>query len=312
MDRLNILVLAGGPSAEREVSLMGGRNVADALSGLGHAVTLADITPDNLSALNTPGVDVVFPVLHGPWGEDGQLQAILDRRGLAYPGSGPAASALAMDKVASKVAFRARGLPTPDWQVLTAVPDQWAGQLPVVVKPIDQGSSVDMAIARDAEKFRGTVRAVCARYGRCMVEQFVAGRELTVGVLDGDALPPIEIIVHGHEFYDYKAKYFDDSTEYLVEPALPPAVRADLMQLALAAHRTLGCRDFSRVDFICPAAGRPMLLEVNTIPGFTSHSLLPKAAAKAGLDFASLCQKLVELAMARRAVDAKCALATGT
>lgn len=308
---LHILVLAGGPSAEREVSLMSGRNVADALAVMGHRVTLADVGPQDLSALQIPGVDVVFPVLHGTWGEDGQLQAILDKRGLSYPGSGPAASALAMDKAAAKTQFRAAGLPTPDWHVfgnaeslgLAAGLPGGLG-LPLVVKPIDSGSSVDLTIARDASALDLAVKQVLARHGKCMVEQFVAGRELTVGVLDGRALPPIEIVVHGHEFYDYNAKYFDDNTEYVVEPKLPSSVRAELCRLALSAHRALGCRDFSRADFMLPPGGGLMLLEVNTIPGFTSHSLLPKAAAAAGLDFPRLCQRLVELALARTACDA--------
>ena len=134
MNALNILVLAGGPSAEREVSFMGGQNVAGALVRYGHLVTFSDIGPDDLSALDRPGVDVVFPVLHGPWGEDGQLQKILDQRGLAYPGSGPSASALAMNKVASKAAFRAERLPTPAWRVLPRWPGRWDGELPAVVK----------------------------------------------------------------------------------------------------------------------------------------------------------------------------------
>ncbi|MDD4890383.1 MAG: D-alanine--D-alanine ligase [Phycisphaerae bacterium] len=302
MNRLNILVLAGGPSAEREVSLMGGKSVAESLRRLGHRVTLVDIRPEDLSALDAPGIDVVFPVLHGTWGEDGQLQAILDRRGLAYPGSGPEASALAMDKAASKTAFQAAGLSTPAWQVVSAWSDAIAAtELPAVVKPIDQGSSVDLTIARDPVPLRKAVESVCAAYGRCMIEQFAKGREMTVGVLDQAALPPIEIVVHGHEFYDYQAKYFDDSTEYRVEPPIPAAVRTELQRQSLAAHRALGCRDFSRVDFILQDDGRPAILEVNTIPGFTSHSLLPKAAAHMGLDFGALCQRLVELAMSRSA-----------
>lgn len=300
MDRLSILVLAGGPSAEREISLMGGKAVAEALERAGHRVTYADIRPEDLSALDTPGIDVVFPVLHGAWGEDGQVQSILEARGLAYVGSGPKASALAMDKAATKAAFRAAGLPTPDWDVWSGAGKVWPGRLPVVVKPVDSGSSVDLTIARDADTLRTAATGVIAKHGRCLVEQFVGGRELTVGVLDGAALPPIEIVVHGREFYDYQAKYFDDATEYRVEPALPAGVRAELCRLALAAHGVLGCRDFSRVDFILPPAGGPTLLEVNTIPGFTSHSLLPKAAARTGLDFASLCDRLANLAAARR------------
>ena len=300
MTKLNIAVLAGGPSAERDISLMGGRAVADALAGLGHAVTFADVGPDNLAVLDTPGLDVVFPVLHGPWGEDGQIQRILEARGLPYVGSGPAASALAMDKVASKAAFVNANLPTPAWQVWSKWPGDYGGPFPVVAKPIDQGSSVDLTIAHTTDELREAVARICQRYGRCMVEEFISGRELTVGVLDGATLPPIEIVVHGHEFYDYQAKYFDDTTEYRMDPVLPAGVRGEMIRLAREAHAALGCRDFSRVDILLREDNGPFILEINTIPGFTGHSLVPKAAAHVGLNFAALCDRLIGMAMARK------------
>ena len=299
MDKLKITVLHGGPGSERDVSLDGGKAVAAALAGLGHDVELADILPDDLRALDRPGVDVVFPVLHGVWGEDGQLQRLLEQRGLVYPGSGPEASQLAMNKAATKAELAAAGLPTPGWQVLGEWPGRWDGKFPAVVKPVDQGSSVDLTIAKNLDQFRQAVENVCAKYGRCLVEQFIRGRELTVGILDDAALAPIEIVVHGHEYYDYNAKYNDDATEYLVVPKLPGRMSEQLREQALAAHRAIGCRDFSRVDFMLRQDGRPFILEINTIPGFTSHSLLPKAAANAGLDFAALCQRLVDLALRR-------------
>ena len=308
MDPMRITVLAGGPSAEREVSLVGGRAVADALASLGHDVALRDITPDNLSALDRPGVDLVFPVLHGTWGEDGRLQRILDDRGLPYVGSGPEASALAMNKAESKSAFVAAGLPTPAWQVWSGWPDGpvgWDGPWPVVVKPLEQGSSVDLFIPADAEAMRQAVGAVCGRYQRCLVEQFIAGRELTVGVLGAEALPPIEIRVSAdHAYYDYHAKYVAEDTSYTADPDLPDGCRAALGERALAAHGVLGCRDYSRVDFLLDQRSEPLLLEVNTIPGFTSHSLLPMAARAIGLDFTSLCGRLVEIAWRRTARSA--------
>jgi D-alanine-D-alanine ligase len=212
-----------------------------------------------------------------------------------------------MDKVASKVAFVKANLPTPAWEVVAGSGGAKKGcsklweTFPVVAKPIDQGSSVDLTIAHTPDELREAVDRICARYGRCMVEQFIGGRELTVGVLDGEAfqLPPIEIVVHGHEFYDYQAKYFDEATEYRMDPALPPGLREEMIRLAREAHASLGCRDFSRVDILLGEDNAPFILEINTIPGFTSHSLVPKAAAHVGLGFAALCDRLIGMAMAR-------------
>lgn len=299
MDPKRITVLYGGPSAEREVSLQGGAAVADALKGAGHRVTLADVNPDNLEALDAPA-DVIFPVLHGTWGEDGQLQRILEQRGLTYVGSGPDASALAMNKAATKSAFAAEGLPTPGWQVVGEWPGRWEGDLPIVAKPVAEGSSVDLYICRDEAKLQQAVETICGKHGRCLLEQYISGRELTVGVLDGKALPAIEIVVNGgHEFYDYEAKYVDDGTTYLVDPKLGHGCRDELAELAVAAFTTLGCRDYARVDFRLREDDQPFLLEVNTIPGFTSHSLLPMAARATGLEFAALCERLVEMAYRR-------------
>ncbi|MCG3178182.1 MAG: D-alanine--D-alanine ligase [Phycisphaerae bacterium] len=301
MNPLNITVLHGGPSAEREVSLVSGRAVAEALRGVGHRVSLFDITPDDLSSLDRPDADVVFPVLHGTWGEDGQLQRILEDRGLTYVGSGPEASELAMNKAATKTAFVAAGLPTPGWQVLGEWPGRWDGDFPLVVKPVDEGSSVDLFICRDLEAMRKGVETVCAKHGRCLIEQFIPGRELTVGILEGKSLPPVEIVVSAaHEYYDYQAKYADDGgTRYVVEPDLTRRLRDRMCEIAEGAFEAVGCRDYARIDFRLRPDGRMFLLEVNTIPGFTSHSLLPMAAAASGLDFGALCGRLVELASRR-------------
>ncbi len=304
MDPKRITVLYGGPSAEREVSLQSGRAVAEALGHRGHDITLADITPDDLSALDNDA-EVFFPVTHGTWGEDGQLQQLMEDRGVTYVGSGPEASALAMNKAATKSAFLTEGLPTPGWQVLGEWPGAWDGDLPVVVKPIDQGSTVDLFIPKTADALAEAVKTVCDNYGRCLIEQFIAGRELTVGVLGDRALPPVEIIVGGeHEFYDYQAKYQDDTTQYVANPKLPRGLSDELRELALAAFSTLGCRDYARVDFRLRDDGQPFLLEVNTLPGFTSHSLLPMGAAADGLDFATLCERLIEMALQRSGNEA--------
>lgn len=301
---LDITVLMGGPSSEREVSLQTGAAIADALERLGHRVTRSDISPDDLSAFARAGIDLVFIALHGAFGEDGQVQQHCEDRRLPYVGSPPDASRRAMDKAASKNVFRRMGLPTADW----VVPDRdtLAGLsaqiealgLPAVVKPIDGGSSVDVTIARDAATRDEAIASSIAKYGRVLVERFIRGREFTVGVLGEQALPVIEI-KPANEFYDYTAKYTDCGTKYIFEHGLSAAAVADMQAKALAAHKSLGCRDLSRVDFIVDDRGVPHVLEINTIPGFTSHSLLPKAAMEAGMSFDQLVGRIVEMAMKR-------------
>lgn len=295
---LKITVLMGGPSSEREVSLKSGEAVAAALEVMGHQVHRADIGPESLESLRVPA-DVVFVALHGAFGEDGRVQRILEGRGIRYTGSGPAASELAMDKVASKCRFVEAEIPTPRFDVATAdrldeVVAAW--RLPAVVKPVCEGSSVDCRILRDPDSFRDALDSMTRRYGRCLVEQYIAGHELTVGVLGDVALPPIEIKTK-REFYDWQAKYVDNDTEYRFDIDLPAAALESVQALSLRAHQALGCRHFSRVDWLVDReTHQPYVLEVNTIPGFTDHSLLPKAAARYGLGFPELCQRIVELA----------------
>lgn len=303
---LDITVLVGGISQEREVSLLSGKAVCQALRRMGHAVTPADINPGDVSALDRQGADLVFIVLHGAFGENGQVQQLCEDRGLCYVGSGPQASQLAMDKVASKTHFRAAGLATPDWLVLSASQDAARRTkllkempLPLVLKPIDGGSSIDVLIVRDEEACRQSVDDLLARYPQVLVETCIIGRELTVGVVGDQAMPIIEIKTT-REFYDYFAKYQDDSTQYIVNPELPPGARERLQQDALKAFEALGCRDLGRVDFILTADGTPYILEINTIPGFTSHSLLPKAAAAAGIGLDQLCERLARMALDRK------------
>ena len=302
---LEITVLSGGPSTEREVSLKSGRAVASALSSLGHEVHCADIAPGSLEALAWPA-DVVFIALHGAFGENGQVQQLCEDRGLRYIGSGPRASALALDKVASRERFTGAGLKVAKGVVLTSDDAGWEAAealedmgLPVVLKPIDGGSSVDVTIARSAAARDDAVVALLDKYGRALAEEFVPGREFTVSILGRVALPVLEIIP-AREFYDYAAKYADGSgTRYVFDHGLPPAAVGALQSAALAAHDALGCRDLSRVDFIVTPAGAPVVLEVNTIPGFTGHSLLPMAAARVGLDFPQLVDRIAMMAMAR-------------
>jgi UDP-N-acetylenolpyruvoylglucosamine reductase len=294
---LAITVLSGGPSSEREVSLKSGRAVAAALESLGHRVTISDITPENVAALDIPA-DLVFIALHGEFGEDGRVQRILEERGIRYTGSGSAASALSMDKVATKRRFVECEVPTPRFDLVSAdrvdhVVETWP--LPVVVKPVAEGSSIDIMIVRDARTLRSELQRLTGRYGRCMIEAFVDGFELTVGILGNQALSPIEIRTR-REFYNYEAKYVDNDTEYHFDIDLPVSVIAEVQELSVQAHQALGCRHFSRVDWLVDRhTYQPYALEVNTIPGFTDHSLLPKAAARAGLSFPRLCQRIIEL-----------------
>ena len=303
---LNITVLMGGPSRERDVSLLSGRAIAEALERIGHYVTRADISPDETSALDEADIDVVFIALHGDFGESGRVQELCERRGLGYIGSPPRPSALALDKADAKQLFRRAGLSTPDWIVVeehhspadTARRAEAMG-MPVVVKPVDGGSSVDVTIARNAADRDDCLAGLMDTYARAMLEQFVDGRELTVSILDEHVLPVLQIIPPG-TFYDKEAKYTDCGTRYVFDHGLDEqtvrAVKAD----SLMAHRTLNCRDLSRVDLILDDRNVPHLLEVNTIPGFTGHSLLPMAAAKVGISFERLVDGIVAMAAARR------------
>lgn len=298
---LNITVLAGGPSDEREVSLSSGQAVRDALLRRGHRVALLDISPDDLSALDQPA-DCVFIALHGAFGEDGQLQQILERRGQRYCGSDAAASALAMDKVAAKKRFIERDVPTPRFDVvkksrIAEVESRWLP--PVVVKPTRSGSSVDTYLATTQEQVGDALRAVVAKHGEALIEECIQGLELTVGILDDRVLPPIQIRTR-RAFYDYQAKYIDNDTEYLFDIPLPGEVLERIESLSAAAAAALGCRDFCRVDWMVDGrTHEPWALEINTIPGFTSHSLLPKAAARVGISFDELVQRIVLCAMGR-------------
>jgi len=305
---LDILVLMGGPSREREVSRVSGEAVAEGLAACGHRVRRADISPIDTGALDGDRPDVVFIALHGAFGEDGQVQRLCEARGLAYVGSGPHASELAMDKAAAKALYRKAGLLTPDWAVIADydAADRRAEAvaavgMPCVTKPIDGGSSMDVAIPADAAARDAALAELLDTYTRALIERFVGGRELTVGILGETPLPVIEIRPR-RGFYDYQAKYADDATAYVFDHGLDAAAVASLQAAALTAHRVLGCRDMSRSDFLLDEAGRAWLLETNTIPGFTGHSLLPKAAAEVGISFPALCEELVSMALGRKGV----------
>ena len=293
----------GGIGEERDISIESGTCVADALRQAGVNTVTADIAPDNMDILEDHSIDIFFLALHGRFGEDGQLQQILEDKSLIYTGSGPAASRLAFDKIASKKAFAQAGIATP--QAIEFNPDtsiqklekqleQFAGRY--VIKPVRQGSSIGISITADLHEAITAARKTADKFGDCMIEKFVAGRELTVGVLLGQPLPIIEIR-SSTGFYDYHAKYVDEQTEFLFDTIKDPALTAKINAAALGCFNALGCRHFARVDIILGRDNVPYALEVNTIPGFTSHSLLPKAAAKTGFSMSDLCVKIIEAAM---------------
>lgn len=312
---LAVTLLAGGISSEREISILTGREIAGALVRAGHRVFEADIAPDNLAALDHQPCDVVFPALHGVFGEDGGIQQILESRGMAFVGSGSHCSRLAMDKVATKSVLVENSVPTPNWQVVhaTKFKDSWVPATgigyPCVIKPVSEGSSVDCGICHNAQEARDHLTTTLPRYGSMLVEQYIVGPELTVGILDGVVLPTIQIRPAAR-FYDFQAKYFRDDTEYLFDIDLPPSVLAEASRIALQSWHAVGARHLARVDVMVDAVKQnPSVLEINTMPGFTTHSLVPKAAARAGIEFVDLCDRLVK--MARRDAPSGFVRATG-
>ena len=300
---MNVTVLLGGPSAEREVSLVSGRAVIQGLRSMGHGVFESDILPGNLSGLDHPA-DVIFPVLHGEFGESGELQEILEQRQLKFVGSSSAASRLGMDKVATKRAWEAAGLPTPPYQVLTT-DDRHSPLLDsaCVVKAISSGSSIDVYVFKDAAAARAgagkAVDEVLARHGRALVEKFIDGVELTVGLLEEEPLAPIRIVPQ-RAFFDYEAKYKAADTEHRFDLSLPDEVVQHVRRLVKKANAIVGARDLARIDVMLDRQNNPYLLEINTLPGFTSKSLLPEAAKHAGIDFGPLVDRLVKRARNRR------------
>jgi D-alanine-D-alanine ligase len=292
-----LAVLKGGPGAEREVSLRSGASVASALRATGAEVT--EIEVKGTDAEIPPGTELVFNLIHGTFGEDGTLQALLDSRGIPYTGEGAEQSRTAFDKILTKEALVRAGVPTPRHEVLGAGGNP-SLPLPIVIKAPRQGSSVGVHLVHEASEVSPAIDD-CLKHGpEVLVEELVEGRELTVGVLGGEVLPVVEIRpVQG--FYDYTNKYTKGATEYLVPAPLTPAETDAVQAAAIAAVRALGLSVYSRVDILLGRDG-PTVLEINTIPGMTETSLLPKAAAAAGIDFAALCLRIGELSLrARRA-----------
>lgn len=300
---LHVAVIAGGTSAERTVSLSSGAAVAEALELLGHHVTHVDPAEVDLERSDWSGTDIAFLALHGPFGEDGQVQSILESLQVPYTGSDPRASRLAISKWASKERFRAHGVPTAPAFVIErddacdgiALRAEALGY-PVVVKPDTQGSSLGVSVVREPAQLAAALRLAFELDERGIVEAFVPGREWTVGLIDHELLPLIEIRTP-RGFFDYEAKYHDDQTEYVFDASVSESVRAAVEQAARGACLALGTRGIVRVDLRTDPADNVFVLEVNTIPGMTDHSLVPKAALRAGIPFPDLCDLALQSAL---------------
>jgi D-alanine-D-alanine ligase len=293
---LHLIVLMGGPGSEREVSLRSGAAVARAFRGAGYRVSEVDVKGPDFELPD--GTDLCINMIHGTFGEDGQIQAILDRRGVAYTGEGESASRIAFDKLASKELFVRAGVPTPRSEVIAPGAKPTLA-LPIVVKAPREGSSVGVHLVREAGQLEAAL-ADCANLDReILIEELVEGRELTVGVVGDRAMAVVEIRPH-EGFYDYAHKYTKGASEYFCPAPLDEATTRRVQETALAAHRALGLEVYSRVDILLRADGELFVLEANTIPGMTETSLLPKAAAAVGIDFLALCEEIARLSLQHR------------
>jgi D-alanine-D-alanine ligase len=285
------------------VSLVSGKAVIEGLRSMGHEVFASDVSPTDLSGLDHPA-DVIFPVLHGQFGESGELQEILEQRGVPFVGSGSKASRLGMDKVATKQTWERAGLPTPPYRVFTAADRPFPEiDYSCVVKAIASGSSIDVFLCKAPAELPASaanaLEQVVTRHGQALVEKFIQGPELTIGLLEEKSLAPIRIVPK-REFFDYEAKYKASDTEHRFDTGLPAALVERCRELARQANQVVGARDLARIDImIDEQTQQPYLLEINTLPGFTPKSLLPEAAKHAGIDFGPLVDRLVKRARER-------------
>lgn len=297
-----IAVLLGGTSAEREVSLQSGKAVLEALLNQGYNAHPVDPKEYPVANLKNDGFDRVFNILHGRGGEDGTMQGLLEQIGLPYTGCGVMASALTMDKMRTKMLWKAFGLPVAEMEVVTRETFNNLNSeevvarlgLPLMVKPSLEGSSVGLTKVKTVEALKSAVEFALKFDNTILIEEWLAGDELTVPVLDGKVLPAIRIVPEG-EFYDYQAKYISDNTQYFCPAGLTPEREQELELLVKRAYDAVGCRGWSRIDVMCDSQGNFRLVEVNTNPGMTSHSLFPKSAATVGISFEQLVVKILEL-----------------
>lgn len=293
-------VLLGGSSAEREISLKSGRAISLALRERGITVIEIGEHEEIRDGVRANDIDLAFIALHGRFGEDGQVQEFLEGLNIPYTGSGVRASRQAMDKILSYQVFKSEGLTTPEYRIFETRNNSSFPPLPlpVVVKPAREGSSIGLSLVRESSQFMEAIALARRHDERIIVEKYIPGRELTVSILEGKVLPVIEIIPD-NPFFDYEAKYVKGRSEFVVPADLPGKIYREAQMIGLAAHRALGCYAYSRADIILGEDGVLYLLEVNSIPGFTSTSLLPQAARAVGIGFSDLCLKLLDLAITR-------------
>ncbi len=298
-------VVFGGLSSERDISIKSGEAVSAALVKEGFDVKDLDLTTEDpeevKQIISDAAIDIAFIAMHGRFGEDGKLQAILEQMDISYVGSDSLASDLAMNKIATRKVFEENNIPGPKYRVLNRNNDYNFDiddfKFPFVVKPQSQGSSLGITFVRGLEDIDCALKTAFRYDDNVIIEDYIEGRELTVGILDNKALEPIEIVPK-NQFFDFQAKYSTGLTQYILPAKIDADLRGRIQQLSLKAHKALGCRHFSRVDLLVDKSNNPFILEINTIPGFTSTSLLPKAAQYEGMSFSQLCIKLLELALA--------------
>lgn len=319
-DSLRVAVLYGGVSSERDISIKSGKAVIEGLREAGHDVLPVDIVAEDISALVDLVPDVAFIALHGRFGEDGGVQAMLERQSIPYVGCDADSSRMAMDKMSSKCAFLSNDVPTPGFRMMVAneslpegcghSPIKTAQELcpsfhecinelglPLIVKPIREGSSVGVSFAETVEDVAAALVVALTYDDHSLVEEYVPGREITVGILCQTPLPIVELR-YTRRIFDFEAKYSDGGTQYIVDPEnMTSREKRRAQEVALKAFSALGCRGFARVDMIIDRRGEPTVLEINTIPGFTSRSLFPMAAAASGIEFPALCDMLVRDAL---------------
>ena len=303
---ISVAVLMGGVSNERDISLKSGNEVSAALRKTGYNVVDIIVNDKNVKELNNHNIDVAFIALHGSFGEDGGIQAILDKKSIPYIGSEADSSRLAMNKIEAKKIFDYNRLPTPTYvevskyktfhELTEAI--KFIG-MPLIVKPAMDGSSIGVEIAKNIDDLKNAMECAAKYNNLVLIEKYVRGREFTVGILLGKTLPIVEIKPKA-TFYNYHSKYEDKETEYTTSVNLKPETYRNIQHLAQKAHFVLGCRDISRVDIILDSNENPFLLEVNTIPGFTNRSLFPLAARTANIEFVKLCNMLVTKAVNRK------------
>lgn len=296
-------VLCGGLSPERPISLQSGEAVFSGLLEAGVDAVKIDIGADAVDQIRSAGINRAFLALHGPGGEDGRMQSLLEALGIPYTGSGVAASALAMDKYRTKLIWRGAQLPTAEFELLGPGSD-WSRVLEklggkVMVKPANEGSSLGMSVAKSADELQAAYVDATAHDSIVIAERWLPGREFTVAVIGNRAYPPVEIVSE-QEFYDYEAKYLSDNTQYLCPAPVDEVVSSEMQRVSLEAFHTLGCSSWARIDLMMDEDDELMLLEANIAPGMTSHSLVPMSAKVAGLSFSQLVVRILETSLEAR------------